>query len=170
MDSVLLIDNQELYYVFHTQKNLIDTDSIITYNNTGLYLNEEGPRGEIFVTAIVHKENLTLPIDFDDPCFISSNTVSIVHLNPIKIESWEECRNIKGFSFSISGGLPAFLEDDFYEVSGSHFNGKVKADDTITIEIGAYNYIDNSNQYFYTYEIDVNDKSECSSIYNNQFT
>jgi len=130
VDSVVLMDNQELSYIFHTQKNIFESDSIITNNTSGLYQNLEDSPKEIFATAVAAETDDFGFIKFNDPCLAFSNTISIINLNPIKIESWEVCKSIKGFSFSISGGLPEFLEDSFYDVTGSHYNSKVKANDT----------------------------------------
>lgn len=165
LDSISLIEDQDLFYVFHKHENPFQKDSIIEINKTGLYRNYETVPREFFATAIIAEKNDSTIFNYDDPCMVLSNTVSIINLSPIEIEAEENCRSFTGFSFSISGGLPEFLEDSYYEVSGSHFDGKIKPNESIDVEIVDYNYLDQSNHYRYKYEIFASDENECSGSY-----
>jgi len=158
LDSISLMENQDLFYVFHKHENPFQNDSIIEINQTGLYQNYETIPGEIFATGIIAEENDSTIFNYDDPCLVLSNTVSIINLSPIKIEMWENCRPFTGFSFSVSGGLPEYSEDSFYEVSGSHFDGKLEVNEVIKVETENFGFIPE-------HKIKVSDDAGCEANY-----
>jgi len=164
VDSVALMDNQELFYVFHNQGDFFQDDIIIGINQTGVYENRDKTPGKIYVTAIITETDNIGFIEFNDPCLVFSNTVSITILSQIEIEVEEICRPFIGFSFILSGGLPEYLEGSYYEVSGSHYNDKLKANEIIKVETDHYNLYN-----LFKYEIIVEDKNGCALEYRDLF-
>ncbi len=144
-DDFLLMPKQSVYYLFHTEETVTETDLPDLNNDvytTGSFLTNDGtgvPYGTIvYVTAIGAQENQNMPgfPNYNDVCLTVSNTIPIFFLAPIEITVTEDCDNSSGeftFSFEVSGGFPGLNPGATYDIGGDYYFGEITAGETVLV-------------------------------------
>jgi len=114
-----LMEGQELYYVYHFDKDYtLGHFKIDTAETEGMI---NSYRDEIFVTAIITNSNSLFEID--DSCAVFSNTIEVNFLEELRFELDYECRygspnDYIDIYYQAWGGLPGADSTFSYVVSG----------------------------------------------------